>query len=161
MAKQKIRLMFNASNGAVIGAIPSGMSTGGLNPNEVKIKSLEYDPDTQVYIGDFENGSIKNIADVDTAPDAAIIDEELLNTETKEDLQHVYPMHRQLNILIDMLDKSDIANTAEFEEMKNFIDDLRAKNKARKDAYKANPNSYKFISREEIQQGRRRRLGLD
>jgi len=63
--------------------------------------------------------------------------------------------------LIDMLDKSDIANTAEFEEMKNFIDDLRAKNKARKDAYKANPNSYKFISREEIQQGRRRRLGLD
>jgi len=161
MAKQLIRLMFNVSNGAVIGAIPDGVSTGGLNPNEINIKTLEYDPDTEVYVGTFEKGSIKKIKDIDPAPDAAIIDEEMLNNETKEDLQHVYPLHRQLNIIIDMLNQSSIPNTKEFTEMKAFIDDLRAKNKARKDAYKANPDSYKFISRHEIQQSRRRRLGLD
>jgi hypothetical protein len=161
MAKQKIRLMFNASNGAVIGAIPSGMSTGGLNPNEVKIKSLDYDPEIEVYYGDYETGSIQKIADLDKAPDAAIIDEDMLNIDVKNDIQHVYPIHRQLNILIDMLDNSEIANTEEFNEMKNYIEDIRERNKARKEAFKSNPNSYKFITRQQIQKDRRRRLGLD
>lgn len=76
MAKQRIRLMFNANNGAVIGAVPSGMSTGGLNPNEVKIKSLEYDPELEVYYGDYETGSIQKISDLDKAPDAAVIEED-------------------------------------------------------------------------------------
>ena len=65
------------------------------------------------------------------------------------------------NSNIDKEYEFDCQNTEEFTEMKAFIDDLRAKNKARKDAYKANPDSYKFISRHEIQQSRRRRLGLD
>lgn len=161
MAKQKIRLMFNANNGAVIGAVPSGMSTGGLNPNEVKIKSLEYDPEVEVYFGDYETGSIQKIDDLDKAPDAAIIDEEMLNIDVKNDIQHVYPLHRQLNIIMDMLDQSSIPNTPEFTEMREYIKDHIDRNTARKEAFKSNPGSYKFISRQEIQKDRRRRLGLD
>lgn len=161
MAKQKIRLMFNANNGAVIGAVPSGMSTGGLNPNEVKIKSLEYDPEVEVYFGDYETGSIQKIDDLDKAPDAAIIDEEMLNIDVKNDIQHVYPLHRQLNIIMDMLDQSSIPNTPEFTEMREYIKDQIDRNTARKEAFKSNPGSYKFISRQEIQKDRRRRLGLD
>ena len=153
--------MFNANNGAVIGAVPSGMSTGGLNPNEVKIKSLEYDPEVEVYFGDYETGSIQKIDDLDKAPDAAIIDEEMLNIDVKNDIQHVYPLHRQLNIIMDMLDQSSIPNTPEFTEMREYIKDQIDRNTARKEAFKSNPGSYKFISRQEIQKDRRRRLGLD
>jgi hypothetical protein len=60
-----------------------------------------------------------------------------------------------------MLDKSDIANTEEFNEMKKFIEDIRERNKARKEAFKSNPNSYKFITQQQMQKDRRRRLGLD
>lgn len=161
MAKQKHRLMFNASNGNLVGAIPSGMDTFGLDPNQVKVKVVEYDPETQVYFGDYDSGSVKNINDLDTAPDAAVIDEEMLNLDVKNDIQHVYPLHRQLNIMMDMLDKSSVPNTEEFTEMLNFIKDQIARNTARKEAFKSNPGSYKFVSRQEIQKSRRKRLGLD
>ena len=161
MAKQKHRLMFNASNGTMIGAVPSGMHTGGLNPNEVKIKTVEYDTDIEVYIGDFETGTVYKIKDIDQHPDAVVIDEELLNIDVKNDIQHVYPLHRQLNIMMDMLDKSDIPNTEEFTEMCNFIKDQIERNSARKEAFKSNPNSYRFVSRQEMQKNRKRRLGLD
>ena len=153
--------MFNASNGNLVGAIPSGMDTFGLDPDQIKIKVVEYDPETQVYYGNYETGSVKNISDLDTAPDAAVIDEEMLNLDVKNDIQHVYPLHRQLNIMIDMLNKSSVPNTEEFTEMLNFINDQIARNTARKEAFKSNPGSYKFVSRQEIQKSRRKRLGLD
>lgn len=161
MAKQKIRLMFNVSNGAVIGAVPSGMSTGGLNPNEVKIKSLEYDPEVEVYYGDYDTGSIKKISEVDQAPDAVVVDEQMLNVDVKNEIEHQYPLHRQLNIIMEMLDSSSIPNTPEFTEMREFIKDQIDRNTARKEAFKSNPGSYKFFSRQEMQKSRRRRLGLD
>lgn len=153
--------MFNASNGSMIGAVPSGMDTFGLDPNEVKIKLVEYDADTHVYYGDYATGSVKSINELDDAPDAAIIDEEYLNKEIKDDIQHVYPLYRQLNIMMDMLDKSDIPNTEEFTQMMSFIKDQLDKNSARKQAFKSNPSTYKFVSKQDIQKSRRRRLGLD
>ena len=60
-----------------------------------------------------------------------------------------------------MLNQSSVPNTQEFQEMKDFIDDLRERNKARKETFKSNPKSYKFISKEDIHKSRLRRLGLD
>ena len=161
MAKVKHRLMFNASNGNLVGAIPSGMDTFGLDPNEVKVKIVEYDPETHVYYGDYETGSIQSISNLDTAPDAVVIDEEMLNLDVKNDIEHVYPLHKQLNIMLDMLDKSSIPNTEEFSQMRDYIKDQVDRNTARKEAFKSNTKSYKFVSREDMQKSRRKRLGLD
>ena len=132
MAEQKFQLMFNAKNGTLIGAVPSGVSTFGLDPNEIKIKKLKYDPDVYAYIGSYDSGSLQKIRDLDTAPDAVAIDEEILNKQVQDDVQHAYPIYKQLNIIIDMLNQSSVPNTQEFQEMKDFIDDLRERNKARK-----------------------------
>jgi len=161
MATNKHRIMFNANNGELIGALPPGTDTFGFDPNQVKIKTVKYDPETEVYIGTYDNGKIEKIKNLEKNPDAVYIDEEMLNEELKADLVHVYPVHRQLNIIIDMLNNSDIPNTPEFAEMCNFIKDLRDKNKVRKEAFKNNPNSYVFVSKEDIQKNRRKRLGLD
>ena len=161
MAEQKFQLMFNAKNGALIGAVPSGVSTFGLDPDEIKIKTVKYDPDVYAYIGNYADGELKKISEVDQAPDAVVIDEEMLNNELKQDILHAYPIHKQLNIIIDMLNQSSVPNTPEFREMKDFVDDLRAKNKSRKEAFKSNTKSYKFVSKQDIHKSRRRRLGLD
>ena len=65
MAKEKFKMMFNAKNGTLIGHLPKGMSSFGLDPDEVKIKTVTYDPDTELYIGTFTDGEVKKIADLE------------------------------------------------------------------------------------------------
>ena len=156
MAKEKFKLMFNTKNGALLGHLPKGMSTFGLNPDEVKVKTVEYDPDTEVFIGTLTEGGVKKIADVDEGK--AFIDEEVLNAGIADKIHQKYPMHKQLNIIIDMLDKCDYPNTPEFAEMIQYIKDLREMNKARKEQYKES-DAYFYADRTISALDRKKRMG--
>jgi len=156
MAKEKFKMMFNAKNGTLLGHLPKGMDTFGLDPDEVKIKTIEYDPDTEMYIGTFTEGAVKKIADLDDGK--AFIDEEVLNAGIADEIHQKYPMHRQLNIIIDMLDKCEYPNTPEFAEMVAYIKDLREMNKARKEQFKAS-DAYFFADKKIAELDRKKRLG--
>jgi hypothetical protein len=157
MATEKFKLMFNAKNGTLLGHLPKGMNTFGLDPDEVKIKTVSYDPDKEIYIGTYADGSVKKITEVDSGK--AFIDEEMLNAGVSDKIQNAYPVHRQLNIIIDMLEKSDIPNTPEFQEMMSYIKDLRERNKARKTEYKNNTDAYFFADKATSEIDRKKRMG--
>lgn len=156
MAKEKFKLMFNAKNGTLLGHLPKGMSTFGLDPDEVKIKTVQYDPNEEVFLGTYTDGKVMKISDADDGK--AFIDEEVLNAGIQDDIAEKYPMHRQLNIIIDMLDKCDYPNTPEFTEMVEYIKDLREMNKARKEQYK-NSDAYFFADKELSALDRKKRMG--
>lgn len=156
MAKEKFKMMFNAKNGILLGHLPKGMDTFGLDPDEVKIKTVEYDPDTEMYIGTLTEGGVKKIADLDDGK--AFIDEEVLNAGVADQIQQKYPMHKQLNIILDMLNASDIPNTPEFTEMMDYIKDLRERNKARKEQYKSS-DAYFFADKKISELDRKKRMG--
>ena len=84
--------------------------------------------------------------------------EEVLNAGVQDDIAEKYPMHKQLNIIIDMLDKCDYPNTPEFTEMVEYIKDLREMNKARKDQYKSS-DAYFFADKELAKLDRKKRMG--
>jgi len=156
MAKEKFKMMFNAKNGALLGHLPKGMSTFGLNPDEVKVKNVEYDPDTEIYIGTLTEGGVKKIADLDSGK--AFIDEEVLNANTADSIHQKYTMHKQLNIIIDMLDKCEYPNTPEFAEMVSYIKDLRERNKASKKVYEES-DAYVYADKKIIELDRKKRMG--
>ena|SRR6056300_1264363 len=156
MAKEKLKMMFNAKNGTLLGHLPKGMSTFGLDPEEVKVKTVTYDPDTEVFLGTLTDGKVHKIADVKTG--RAFIDEEILNAGIADQIQEKYPMHKQLNILIDMVDKSDMPNTPEFTEMMQFIKDLRDMNRERKQTYK-DSDAYDYVDKATAALDRKKRMG--
>ena len=65
MAKEKFRLMFNAKNGTLLGHLPKGMDTFGLDPAEVSVRTVQYDPDHEVFIGTYADGEVVKISDAD------------------------------------------------------------------------------------------------
>lgn len=156
MAKEKFKMMFNAKNGTLLGHLPKGMSTFGLDPDEVKVKTVTYDPDTEIFLGTYTDGKVHKIADVSTGK--AFIDEEVLNAEVQQKIEETYPIHKQLNILIDMVNKSDMPNTLEFAEMMKFIQDLREMNKERKKTYKES-DAYHFTDKATAALDRKKRMG--
>jgi len=160
MAKQKLRLMFNASNGALLGHLPPGQTSGGLDPDQVKIKTVEMDIENEIYLGTYEAGEVKRIDELEKdAP--RYIDEELLNDEIRVRIEEKYPLHKQLNIMIDMLNKSDIPNTPEFTEMMGYLEDLRAMNKERKDVYKSDPTTYALQTKEQAKLSVKQRMAVE
>ena len=58
-------------------------------------------------------------------------------------------MHKQLNIIIDMLDRMWGSKTDEFTEMKAFIDEIVSEHREKKRVYSSNPDVYRWISQQE------------
>ena len=90
-----------------------------------------------------------------------IIDEELLNANVGDNIEAKYPIHKQLNIMMDMLNKSNIENTQEFTDMINFIDDQIKYNKARKEVYKQDDSPYYYVSKENIKTEQNKLLDIE
>ena len=145
MAEKSMTLMFNKSNGAMIGGFETS-ETPAQYLEGVRYKTLAYDPETHAYVGDYATGSIQEIPEDDNQ----YIDEELLDNNVEENIIREYPIYTQLNIIMDVLhNNSDIVKTKEFLQMMSFIEDERAKNAARKEVYKADNSPYNYVSKED------------
>ena len=61
--------------------------------------------------------------------------------------------------MIDMINKSDMPNTPEFQKMMAWIKDQRDRTKAKLDSYKANPDAYDVQTKEMSELSRKLRMG--
>ena len=154
MAEKSMTLMFNKSNGILIGGFETEEAPNAFLQN-VRYKTIVYDPDTHAYVGDYATGSIQEIPEDDNQT----IDEELLDNNVEENILSTYPIYKQLNIIIDVLhNNSDVVKTKEFLQMMQFIEDQREQNNARKEVYKDPNTPYNYVSKDEIASDVLRRL---
>ena len=142
MATEKLNLMFSKPNGILMGVLTKEMEEDQRIDERAVflIKEVESDVETQYYDGDYETGSVKPMHDRPT-----IRESELIYGANVKVLQK-YPIHKQINIIIEMLNQSELPNTPRFEELRDYIDRYRKDVKEQIAIYKADPDTFDFIS---------------
>jgi hypothetical protein len=144
MAKKSRDLLFIKSTGALIGEITPEMDTQTLNLDNFVVKTVELDEDLGDYwYGDCTTGEVRSRAE------KPVITESYVKYNTNVSILNEYPIHKQLNILIDLLANSELPKTAEFTAMVEFLTSSRANHQEQIQAYSSNPNAYTFISEAE------------
>ena len=133
-------LIFNKITGAFIASMV-GSHLDKVNTTYCKGKTATFNPETHIWVGDYDTGSVK--AKTDT-PRLAY--EHALDGTAAFQIRNKYDYHHQLNIIIDMmsllLDASSLttAQKASFTAMKEYIAEIRALNVKYKDSYTNDPN---------------------
>ena len=152
MPKKTMELMFNGKTGILLGEKPA--DNPELNLNKFKFKTVEIDPIMEFYDGDYDNGTIMR---VDEKP---VVNESIVNSQTFSSIQEKYPMHKQINILIEMIDASDLPNTERFAEMVQYIKDQRVVGKEKKKVY-TESDAYHYESEEEAKEKAKKAVDFD
>ena len=152
MAKQQMTLMFNAKTGILLGEKPA--DNGMLNLNKFKFKTVEIDPILDFYDGDYDTGSVKSC---DEKP---MLNESVVNAQTTENIESKYPLHKQLNIMMDMLDKSDMPNTPEFADMMTHIKDVVEARTLKPKTY-LESDAYHYETEEEAKEKAKKAVDFD
>ena len=144
MAKVSRDLLFLKNTGVLIGEIPLETDRASLNLEKFVVKTVEFDEEMgEFWHGDYETGMIKSRIG------KPVVTESYIKFDTNQTILTEYPIHKQLNILIDMLAASGITKTPEFTAMKDFIDSARANHQEQIASYSSNPDAYTWISQEE------------
>jgi len=140
MAKQIRELLFLKSTGVLIGEITEDVDTSVMDLSQFLTKKVEIDEENGEYwYGDFNNGMIKSRFD------KPVITESQVKYFTNVKALEQYPIHRQLNVIIDMLDKSGLPQTDDFVRMKEFLQAVRDEHNEKISVYSSNPNIYTWI----------------
>ena len=157
MAVETKTFLFNKNNGELIGELPSGAHVKGLDGTQVMTKVVNFDPKTHFWAGGW-NGGLQAIADA-VVDKNQVIEEDLLDINVADNIGEQYPIFKQLNIIADMLNQSEVPNTPEFTAMMEYINNERERNKARKEVYQQSDTPYTYISKEDIKLMINKRLG--
>jgi hypothetical protein len=156
MAKQSRELLFLKSTGVFIGELTSDNDKSKLDLTKFDTKIVELDESLGEYwYGDFASGEIR------ARTDKPVITESYVRYTTNVTVLDKYPIHSQLNIIIDMLAQSDIPKTEKFTEMKEFLDTIRATHQEQIAAYSTNTNAYTWVSLEEEKNTTSKKLNLE
>lgn len=141
MAKENRTLLFLKSTGVLIGEITPDTDRTVLDLSQFNVRTVSIDEDVSEYWhGDFENGSVKSRLD------KPVIVESMVKYSTNTKILTTYPIHNQINIIIDMLKMSNIEKTPEFIEMVNYLDTEVQKHKTKVANYANNPDAYVWVS---------------
>lgn len=144
MAKVKRDLLFLKNTGVLIGEIHDETDRESLNLEKFVVKSVEFDTELGEYwYGDHDTGEIRSRVE------KPVVTESYVKYDTNLTIVGEYPVHKQLNIIVDMLNKSSVEKTPEFLAMKEFIDTVRSNYQEQVAAYANNPEGYTWISEEE------------
>ena len=129
------------SNGVLVAMMDKDQSTDYIDTEKFQIKVVEMDNENGDYWhGDHDTGSVQSKSD------KPVVNESTLKYNTNIKILQEYPIHKQLNIIIEMLDASDVPNTPEFTAMKAFIDAAKANLDEKVTAYSTNSDAYTFVS---------------
>lgn len=129
------------SNGVLVAMMDKDQSTDYIDTEKFQIKVVEMDNENGDYWhGDHDTGSVQSKSD------KPVVNESTLKYNTNIKILQEYPIHKQLNIIIEMLDASDVPNTPEFTAMKAFIDAAKANLDEKITAYSTNSDAYTFVS---------------
>lgn len=141
-------LIFNKLSGVLVAKM-MGDKLSLVNTKYCRGKVLSYNPDTHEYVGNYDSGSVQNKA---TRP--RIASEMSLDDTAGLHIRKKYNYHHQLNHVIDMmkllLDASSLTEEqkANFNAMKEYIDEIRDLNDKYKDSYANDPN-WNYKTRDE------------
>lgn len=141
MANETKHLIFIKPGGQLVAMMPEDSDISAIDSTKFDIRTVAFDMEEGEYWdGDYATGQIKSKLD------KPVVNEATLKYNTNLKILEQYSIHKQLNIIIDMLDASDIPNTEEFTAMKAFIDSAKADLDAKVATYKASPETYTFVS---------------
>lgn len=144
MAKELVKLLFIKSNGAFIGQLTDETDTSVLDLSSFIVKDVDLDVDNgDFWYGDCFTGEVRSRAE------KPVVTESFLRYKTNLNILKDYPVHAQLNILIDMIDANSSVKTAEFEEFKVFLKQMRDTHNEKIAYYSSNPEIYTWMSQEE------------
>lgn len=143
MQQRKI-LLFAKTNGVLIGEIDGDSATSGLDLSAFDVKTVMMDEESGEYwYGDFATGEVKS------REEKPLIHESVIKYQTNVRILEKYSLHKQLNLLIGMVDANLENKTPEWVEFKAFLDQVRDEYAQQVQVYKNNPDVYTFITEEE------------
>lgn len=145
MAKQNRNLLFSKSTGVLIGEITAETDTSVMDLSKFDVKNVSIDDDHEYWNGDFATGQILSRLD------RPVVTESSLKYATNLKVLREYSIHKQLNIVIDMLNKSSIENTPEFTAMVEFLDLMRRQHEEKKAVFSSDESTYVWVSEQEEQ----------
>lgn len=131
-------LLFNKKTGVLIGRIDPSIDVSTLDSEKFITKVVELDVG-EYYWGDYTTGKIVN------SDDKPYISEKDIRFYTSADILEQYPLYKQLNIIVDMLEKSDLEKTPEFKKMLEDIKPFRERANLQLQAYQST-NAFSFYS---------------
>jgi hypothetical protein len=147
MTKKIRKLLFLKSTGVLIGEITADTDTSILDLTQFLVKEVEIAEDNEEYwYGDYATGEVRS------RNDKCVITESVVKYSTNTKIISKYPIHNQIDIIIDMLNSSNLEKTPEFLELKTYLDAEIQMHKDKIQAYSGNPEAYVWISAEEEQQ---------
>ncbi len=144
MAIEKKTFLFNAKNGAFTANLTETLKENqfimdSLDLTKFKVKEVEFDNTTHYWDGDYDTGSVKPMHD------KTVIKESEVNYNANLRVLEEFPLHKQLNIIIDMLDQSEIPNTEKFTKLKEHVKAIKEETKAQKKVYAEDP-AFEYVS---------------
>ena len=89
-----------------------------------------------------------------------MLNESIVNAQTTDTIESKYPLHKQLNIIMDMLNKSDMPNTQEFADMIKHINDTVEGSKLKKKTY-LESDAYHYETEEEAKEKAKKAIDFD
>ena len=143
MAMEKKTFLFNAKNGVFTADLTDTLKTtpdvmDSLDLSKFKVKEVEFDNTTHYWEGDYDTGSVKPMHD------KQIIYERAVNTSANVRVLEKWPLHKQINAIIEMLDQADIPNTPKITELKEHIEAIKQETIEMKKVYEED-DAYEYI----------------
>ena len=143
MAMERKTFLFNAKNGVFTADLTDTLKTtpdvmNSLDLSKFKIKEVDFDNTTHYWDGDYDTGAIKPMHD------KQIIYERAVNTSANLRVLEKWPLHKQINALIEMLDQADIPNTPKITELKEHIEAIKQETIEMKKVYEED-DAYEYI----------------
>jgi hypothetical protein len=144
MAKENRKLLFLKSTGVLIGEVTADTDESVLDLSKFYVRAVSIDVANQEYwSGDYATGRVLSRLD------KPVITESTLNYATNLKVLETYSIHKQLNILVDMLDKNTNEKTPEFVAMRDFLKAVRQEHLQKVQAYSSNAEAYTWVSKEQ------------
>ena len=144
MAIEKKTFLFNAKNGAFTANLTETLKENqfimdSLDLTKFKVKEVEFDNTTHYWDGDYDTGSVKPMHD------KPIVKESEVNYNANIRVLEEFPLHKQLNIIIEMLDQADIPNTENLTKLKEHIEAIKQEAIEQKKVY-AEDSAFEYVS---------------
>lgn len=144
MAKKIRNLLFLKTTGVLIGEITDDVDTSVMDLSQFLTKSVEIDEENGEYwYGDYATGHLRSRLD------KPVVAESQIKFYTNLKALEQYPIHKQINVIIDMLEKSGMPQTDDFVKMKEFLQAIRDEHNEKVAVYSSNPDVYTWVSEAE------------
>jgi hypothetical protein len=115
---------------------PDVMDT--LDMTKFNTKEVEFDNTTHYWSGDYDTGEVLPMHD------KTIIYETDVNASANLRVLETWPLHKQINAIIEMLDAADIPNTPAITELKAHVDTIKQETKQMKKTYEED-DAYEYV----------------